>query len=40
MYKNLMLKKRPSKSAIANMFQPKDLARNDWVEVNWLAPHG
>jgi hypothetical protein len=27
MYKNLMLKKRPSKSAIANMFRPKDLAR-------------
>jgi hypothetical protein len=27
MYKNLMLKKRPSKSAIANMFRPNDLAR-------------
>ena len=26
-YKNLMLKKRSSKSAIANMFRPKDLAR-------------
>ena len=24
---NLMLKKRPSKSAVANMFRPKDLAR-------------
>ena len=27
MYKTLMLKKRPSKSAVANMFRPKDLAR-------------
>jgi hypothetical protein len=27
MYKNLMLKKRPSKSAIANMFRPQNLAR-------------
>ena len=27
MYKNLKLKQRPSKSAVSNMFRPKDLAR-------------